>query len=65
MTEVEARVALVCASTDDSRSLTGGTNLIWMMVDCVASAQMALINGRNLAHDIGVKLSPCMYRHVI
>ena len=33
MTEVEACVALVCASTDDSRSLTGGTNLIWTMVD--------------------------------
>ena len=26
-TEVEARVALVCASTDDGRPLTGGTNL--------------------------------------
>ena len=31
--EVEARVALVCASTDDGRPLTGGTNLIWTMVD--------------------------------
>ena len=28
-TEVEARVALVCASTDDGRPFTGGTNLIW------------------------------------
>ena len=30
-TEVEARVALVCASTDDGRPL--GTNLIWTVVD--------------------------------
>ena len=36
-TEVEARVALVCASTDDGRPLTGGTNLIWTVVDWVAS----------------------------
>ena len=35
--EVEARVALVCASTDDSRLLTGGKNLIWTVVDWVAS----------------------------
>ena len=27
-TEVEARVALICASTDDGRPLTGGLNLI-------------------------------------
>ena len=33
MTEVEAHMALVCASTDDSRPLTAGTNLIWTMVD--------------------------------
>ena len=32
-TEVEAHVALVCVSTDDSRPLTGGTNLIWMVVN--------------------------------
>ena len=32
-TEVEAHVALVCVSTKDSRPLTGGTNLIWMVVD--------------------------------
>ena len=32
-TEVEALVALVCASTDDSRPLTGGANLIWTVVD--------------------------------
>ena len=36
-TEVEARVALVCASTDDGRLLTGGTDFIWMMIDCVSS----------------------------
>ena len=29
MTELEARLALVCASADDDRLLTGGTNLIW------------------------------------
>ena len=34
MTEVEARVALVCASTDNGRQLTGGTNLVWTVVDC-------------------------------
>ena len=32
-TEVEAHVALVCASTDDGRPLTGSTNLIWTVVD--------------------------------
>ena len=31
-TEVEEYVVLVCASTDDSRLLTGGTNLIWTVV---------------------------------
>ena len=36
-TEVEAHVALVCASTNDGRLLTGGTNLIGTVVDCVAS----------------------------
>ena len=42
MTEVEARVALVCASTVDSRPLTAGTNLIWTVVDCVASGERAM-----------------------
>ena len=42
MTEVEAHVALVCASIDDGRLLTGGTNLIWTMVDCVASGEQAM-----------------------
>ena len=32
MTEIEARMALVCASTDNSRPLTGGTNLIWTVL---------------------------------
>ena len=32
-TEVEAHVALVCASTDNGRPLTDGANLIWMVVD--------------------------------
>ena len=36
-TEVEACVALVCASTDDSRLLIRGTNLIWTVVDWVTS----------------------------
>ena len=44
-TEVEARVALVCASTDDGRPLTGGTNLIWTVVDWVASGCRPRING--------------------
>ena len=36
-TEVEARVALVCVSADDGKLLTGGTNLIWTLVDWAAS----------------------------
>ena len=40
MTEVEARVALVCASTNNSSLLTGGANLILMVVDCVTSGSM-------------------------
>ena len=36
-TEVEALLVMVCASTDDGRLLTGCTNLIWTVVDCVAS----------------------------
>ena len=31
-TEVEAHLALVCASTDDGRPLTGDTNLIQVVV---------------------------------
>ena len=30
-TEVKVRMALVCASTNDGRPLTGGINLIWMV----------------------------------
>ena len=45
MTEVEARVALVCASADDGRPLTGGTNFIRMVVDWVASGSGPCING--------------------
>ena len=41
-TEVEACVALVCASTDDGRPLTAGTNLIWALVDWVASGKRAM-----------------------
>ena len=37
MTKLEARMALVCASTDDSRPLTGCTNLIWTVVNWVVS----------------------------
>ena len=44
-TEVEARVVLVCAYVDDGRPLTGGTNLIWTMVDWVASGSGPCING--------------------
>ena len=67
ITEVEARVALVCASTNDGRPLIGGTNLIWTVVDWVASGSGPCTNGthkcpRNLAHDFGV--SPCMCNHV-
>ena len=49
-TEVEAHVALVCASTDDGRPLTGGANLIWTVVD--------------YSETSGVKLIPCMCSHV-
>ena len=49
-TEVEARVALVCASIDDGRPLTGGANLIWMVVD--------------YSETSSVKLIPCMCSHV-
>ena len=61
-TEVEACMALVCASTNDGKLLTGGTNLVWTVVDWVASGsgQPTHINARNLAHDFGIKLSPCM-----
>ena len=45
MTEVEARVALVCVSTDNGRPLTGITNLIWTMVDWVASGSGPCTNG--------------------
>ena len=44
MTEFTARVALACASTDDKRPLTGGTNLIWTVVDWVASGGGPCIN---------------------
>ena len=44
-TEVEARVAMVCATTDDGRLLTGGTNLIWTVVYWVASGSGPCING--------------------
>ena len=37
-TEVEARMALVCASTDDGRPLTSDTNLIWTVVEWFTSA---------------------------
>ena len=49
-TEVEARMALVCASTDDGRPLTGSANLIWTVVD--------------YSETSGVKLIPCMCSHV-
>ena len=64
--EVEACVALVCASTDDGRPLTGGINLIWAVVDWVASGSRPCKNTNtgNLAHDFGVKLSPCMCSHI-
>ena len=52
-TEVEARVVLVCASTDDSRPLTGGANLIWTVVDYSETSSL-----------VSVKLIPCMCSHV-
>ena len=44
-TEVEACVTLICASTDDSRPVTGRLNLIKKMVDWVASG-----SGPSLVH---------------
>ena len=69
MTEVEACVVLVCAYTDDGRPLTGDTKLIWTVVDWVTSGSGPCINSthkhpRYLAHDFGIKLSPCMCSHV-
>ena len=62
-TEVEVRVALVCASTDDGRPFIGGTNLVSTVGrrPCINGTH---INARNLAHDFSVKLSACMYSHV-
>ena len=40
-TEVEARMALVCASTDDGRPLTSGTNLIWTVVEWFTSGSIS------------------------
>ena len=52
MTEVEAHVALVCASTNDGRPLTGSTNFIWMVVtgllQVVDHALTALINAQEI-----------------
>ena len=58
-------MALVCASTNNRRPLTGGTNLIWTVVNWVTSGSGPCINGThkcqpNLADDFGVKLSSCM-----
>ena len=68
-TEVEARVALICASTDNGRPLLGGLNLIQTVVDWVASDSghmhnLRHSNARSLVHDFSVKLSPCMCSHV-
>ena len=67
-TEVEARMALVCASTDDGRPLTGGTNLIGKVVDCVASGSGPCIKGTHKCQKFstwfGVKLSRCMCSHI-
>ena len=35
-------------------------SVLWTLVDWVASGTGPCINGRNLAHDFGVKCSPCM-----
>ena len=56
-TEVEAHVALVCTSTYDGRPLTGGTSLIWTVVDWVASGSGPCISGTHKhLNNIGVKL---------
>ena len=72
MTEVEVRVTLLCVSTDNGRPLTGCKTLMWTVVevvDLVTAGSQPCINSphkhpRNLAHDFGVKLSPCMSSHV-
>ena len=68
-TEVEARMALICASTDDGRPLVGRLNLIRAVVDWVASDSGRMhnlrhSNARSLVHVFSVKLSPCMCSHV-
>ena len=49
-TKVEARVTLVCTSTNDGRPLTGGLNLIWTVVDWAASGSGPWINGTHKRH---------------
>ena len=51
-TEVEARMALVCASTDNGRPLTGGANLIRTVVDWVTSGSGPCINGTQKMPEI-------------
>ena len=73
-TEVQARVALVCASNDNGRPFTGSTNLIywrWLtVVDWVASGSRPCISKTpeitctHVAHDFSVKLSPCMCSYI-
>ena len=51
MTEVKTRVALVCASTDDGRPLTGVKNLVWTVVEghrLQVTCIEALIDSRTL-----------------
>ena len=65
-TEVQACVVLVCASTDDGRLLTGGTNLIcrrWS-AGSLWVADYAYQKRQRLARDFSVKLSPYMCSHV-
>ena len=68
MTEVEAHIALVCASTNNGRPLTGGTNVYgrWLSgsLQVAGGSCISSINARNLAHDFGVKLTPCLCSHV-
>ena len=60
-TEVEVRMALVCASTDYGSLLKGHTNLVSTVRLCINSTHKCL---KFIAHDFGVKLSACMCSHV-
>ena len=64
---MRGNLILVCASTDDSRPLTGSTNLIWIVVDWVASSwgyTYTALKRQKLSSRFRCKLSSCMCSHI-